>query len=260
MDTPFAFGLLHGFIYAGVGDSSDPSRQPDLVGLEGTATFTATITRQIVTTPGAEMVIVPQAITAQVTAGELMWLGVADVPLVANLDAAGVSLGWQWKVAFNLHSPVDGVHVYLTGWSLDVKVYVTSDSSTITQLTDQAPVVPSGGMTQITKGPKGDKGDTGVTGPQGATGATGAQGPQGVKGDTGATGPQGATGPIGPTGLTGPTGPVGPQGPIGNTGPTGPQGVQGIPGSTATMVGITQTAYDALAVKDPATLYLITGP
>jgi hypothetical protein len=49
-------------------------------------------------------------------------------------------------------------------------------------------------------------------------------------------------------------GPIGPTGPLG---PTGPQGPMGPPGET--WVVMTQTEYDALPVKDPDTLYIITS-
>ena len=60
-------------------------------------------------------------------------------------------------------------------------------------------------------------------------------------------GPQGETGPAGATGATGATGPEGPQGPI------GPQGESGLWWSG------TQAEYDAIPVKDPDTLYVISG-
>jgi hypothetical protein len=107
----------------------------------------------------------------------------------------------------------------------------------------------------------------GDPGPQGPIGATGPQGPQGIQGPIGATGP---IGPQGPIGNTGPQGPQGIQGPIGATGPIGPQGPKGDPGdiqsdttgitgagSVSNLVTISQANYDALAVKDPATLYVI---
>ena len=55
------------------------------------------------------------------------------------------------------------------------------------------------------------------------------------------------SGPPGPPGLQGP---AGPQGPAGQPGPEGPQGQ---------WLRMTQAAYDALPVKDPATLYVIVG-
>lgn len=161
MDIPLPFGLVHGNLYAGVGDTNDAGRAPDMLGLTGTATFTATVDKEIVNTTGSEAIIVPQAIVADVTAGVLSWLGAADVPLTANLDAFGVTLGWQWKVSFNLTNPATTKQVVLKGWNLDVKVYNSADSTTITQLSAQAPVLPPVGNVQITKGPKGDKGDKG---------------------------------------------------------------------------------------------------
>jgi hypothetical protein len=77
-------------------------------------------------------------------------------------------------------------------------------------------------------------------------------GPQGPPGSTGAQGPAGSTGAQGPAGPTGATGPTGSTGPAGGTGPAGPTGETDI-------VSLTQAAYDALAVKDPDTLYVITN-
>jgi hypothetical protein len=149
-DDPRPFGLVHGRIYAGVGDTVDAGRAPDRVGLNGTAVFTANVERVITTTQGSESIDVPQKITAQVTNGALQWLGTDDVPLIANLDAAGNSLGWQWRVDFSLTftDPTTNTasRVTLTGWAFDVKVYnpaaalVNGVNPTITQLTTQAPV------------------------------------------------------------------------------------------------------------------------
>lgn len=55
----------------------------------------------------------------------------------------------------------------------------------------------------------------------------------------------------GPKGDQGDPGPTGPQGPAGVAGPVGPAGAD------AEWVQMTQAAYDALAVKDPDTLYII---
>ena len=71
---------------------------------------------------------------------------------------------------------------------------------------------------------------------QGPQGGQGIQGPQGASGLTGAQGSQGLQGPQGPQGLQGPQGPEG----------------------EVPVVSLTQAAYDALAVKDPDTLYIIT--
>jgi len=70
----------------------------------------------------------------------------------------------------------------------------------------------------------------------------------------------GPTGPAGAQGIVGPTGPAGPAG-LDSTvpGPTGPAGVQGPTGPAAVWVQMTQAEYDALAVKDPNTLYVIVG-
>lgn len=128
-------------------------------------------------------------------------------------------------------------------------------------------------------GPTGAAGDIGATGPAGDTGATGAAGDTGATGpagDIGATGPAGdtgATGPTGPAGDTGATGPTGVAGPTGATGATGPAGAtgavpanvvisdpSGISGATqiTNIVVISQTDYDALATKDPNTIYIIS--
>lgn len=145
MDNPRPFGIVHGLIYAGVGDSADAGRAPDLLGVNGTATFSATVERDIINTPGAEMIILPQNIDAQVKDGHLQWLNADDVPITANLDASGKSLGWQWKVDFDLRDAANKKYT-LTGWRLDVKIYdaaaplVNGVNPTITQLTSQAPV------------------------------------------------------------------------------------------------------------------------
>jgi collagen triple helix repeat protein len=162
----------------------------------------------------------------------------------------------------------------------------------------QGPPGPPGpqGPTGAT-GAQGLTGATGPTGPQGIQGTTGATGAQGPKGDTGATGAQGPQGPTGPPGVnptgnynansvsynvndlvkvagseyrclvayvSGPTQPpsdpthwqvftaAGATGPQGATGAAGPQGPPSV-------VQMTQAAYDALATKDPNTLYVIVG-
>lgn len=139
-DYPGPFGTVHGRIYAAVGDTVDAGRTPDRIGLNGTATFTANIERIVTTTPGSKAIDVPQKIVAQVVNGALQWLGTDDVPLIANLDAGGVSLGWQWRVDWSLTytDPTTNAasRVTLTGWAFDVKV-----NPTITDITDQAPVV-----------------------------------------------------------------------------------------------------------------------
>jgi hypothetical protein len=50
---------------------------------------------------------------------------------------------------------------------------------------------------------------------------------------------------------------LGPPGPTGDPGPQGDVGPPGPPGET--WVEMTQVDYDALATKDPATLYIING-
>ena len=72
-------------------------------------------------------------------------------------------------------------------------------------------------------------------------------------GAPGATGAQGAQGAAGPQGTAGAQGVAGPQGSQGIQGPIGPQGLTGI------WVQMTQAAYNALAVKDANTLYVIVG-
>lgn len=90
--------------------------------------------------------------------------------------------------------------------------------------------------------------NAGAQGPAGPTGATGPTGP------TGLTGPPGSTGPTGPQGVAGAAGATGATGPAGVAGPAGPTGPEG----EVPVVSLTQAAYDALAVKDPETLYIIT--
>lgn len=48
-------------------------------------------------------------------------------------------------------------------------------------------------------------------------------------------------------------------GPPGQPGPVGPPGVPGPPGGPGPWLAMTQAEFDALAVKDPAVLYLIVG-
>lgn len=162
MDNPRPFGLVHGQIFLGVGDSNDAGRAPDLLGLNGTATFTGTIERDLVLTPAAEMIIVPAPVPAPVVNGMVQWGAVNDVPLVANLDAFGNRLGWQWQVDFDLRD-ANNNKVKLTGWRLDVKIwdpnaaFVNGENPTVTQLVAQAPVV-GPNVAQIATGPKGDAG------------------------------------------------------------------------------------------------------
>lgn len=98
-----------------------------------------------------------------------------------------------------------------------------------------------------------------------ATGAPGPPGPAGpastVPGPAGPTGPTGPPGTTGAAGATGPTGPAGPTGPTGSTGASGSQGPQGPAGADGAdnWVQLTQAEYDALPIKDPDTLYVITG-
>lgn len=159
MDTTQPYGLVHGRINLGVGDDVDAGRAPNLVGLNGKASFAATVDKFLVTTPGAEMIIVPSAIVADIVNGALQWLGADDVPLVANLDATGKSLGWQWAVSFTLTNSA-AQPVTLVGWRLDVGVYdanaafVNGQNPTITQLTAQAPVV-SNSVATLAKGDPG---------------------------------------------------------------------------------------------------------
>jgi hypothetical protein len=61
---------------------------------------------------------------------------------------------------------------------------------------------------------------------------------------------------VGIPGQPGPPGPAGPDGLPGSMGPTGPAGP---PGASGVWVSMTQAAYDALATKDPNTLYVIVG-
>ncbi len=109
-------------------------------------------------------------------------------------------------------------------------------------------------------------------------------GPQGPAGQNGTDGAVGPAGPAGQNGAQGPQGPIGPEGPEGPAGPPGTTTWAGITdkpteiaaGTTkaearaavdavgsstiATLWTGTQTAYDAIGVKDPATLYVIQEP
>ena len=128
------------------------------------------------------------------------------------------------------------------------------------------------------QGPVGPQGPQGPAGQNGTDGADGAAGPAGQDGAAGAQGPQGIQGPQGPQGPIGPEGPEGPAGPPGTTtwagitdkpteiaaGTTKAEAraaVDAVGSSTiATLWTGTQTAYDAIGVKDPATLYVIQEP
>lgn len=170
-DYPGPFGLVHGRLYAPVGDTVDAGRAPDRIGLNGTATFTGNVERLVTTTPGSKAIDVPQKIVAQVVNGALLWLGTDDVPLIANLNAAGATLGWQWRVDFSLTftDPTTNAasRVTLTGWALDVKVYdpnaalVNGVNPTITDIADQVPVV-GPNVALIAKGDPGSVVDLGV--------------------------------------------------------------------------------------------------
>lgn len=109
------------------------------------------------------------------------------------------------------------------------------------------------------------------------------EGPQGPQGEVGPAGPQGETGAQGPQGEPGVPGQDGPSayevavaaGYVGTQEEwllslVGPQGPQGEPGETQDLssyiqsdtsikhiVALTQEAYDAIAEKDPQTVYLI---
>jgi collagen triple helix repeat protein len=173
-------------------------------------------------------------------------------------------------------------------FAVDASVSNRLTAATMTLLMNsgaQGPVGPQGPT-----GPTGPQGPAGATGPQGATGPAGPAstvpgpaGPQGPPGPTGADstvpGPQGPQGPAGATGPQGPTGPAGVQGPQGPQGPAGAAdeifvgpsdpGIGGTwefwydndaPTPTpGVWLQMTQAAYDALAVKDPNTLYVIVG-
>ena len=116
------------------------------------------------------------------------------------------------------------------------------------------------------QGPAGQNGTDGAVGPAGPAGQNGAQGPQGIQG------PQGPQGPIGPEGPEGPAGPPGTttwagitdkptEIAAGTTKAEARAAVDAVGSSTiATLWTGTQTAYDAIGVKDPATLYVIQEP
>ena len=115
------------------------------------------------------------------------------------------------------------------------------------------------------KGDKGDKGDTGAQGKEGSQGYTGAQGYEGAQGQRGvqgaigsqgATGTQGSDGPQGIRGETGAQGATGSQGATGAQGYDGAQGVQGDNGGHPII--LTQAEYDALTIKDPTAIYIIS--
>jgi hypothetical protein len=185
---------------------------------------------------------------------------------------------------------LEGANIISSASTMDFKGAGVAVSGT----PGKATITVSAGSGQGLPGPQGPTGPIGPTGPQGLqgtaglngatggtgpTGATGSQGFQGLAGPTGATGPQGATGTIGATGPTGPGGATGITGATGATGPGGiiavyrqPEPPAGAPlGSMwidtdeqlAATTGnpvlvMTQAAYDALGVKDPTTVYVVT--
>ena len=79
-----------------------------------------------------------------------------------------------------------------------------------------------------------------------AIGFTGAQGARGIQGNNGAQGSQGLQGIQGLDGQ------------YAAQGIQGIQGLQGIGGETTKTVSLTKAEYDAIPVKDPDTIYLIT--
>jgi hypothetical protein len=255
MDSPQPFGLVHGLIYAGVGDSADPGRTPDIVGLTGKVTFVGTVTRTIITGVADPMIIVPQSIVATLTDGILYWAGVEDIPLTATLDEAGNSLGWQWKITFQNLTLPDTTLAFLTGWNLDVKVYDPNaaldeygNNPTITDITEQAPAIAPSGNTIITKGPKGD------TGPQGPKGDTGDAVSQDIADAAAAS--ANASAASATNSATSAT----------NSAASATSSASSATDAANTAAAVprwwtgTQTAYNALVTKDPSTLYLITGP
>jgi hypothetical protein len=153
-DDPRPFGLVHGRLNVSVGDTSDAGRAPDRVVVSsGTAVFSANVDMIITNTPGLESVDFPTKISAPINNGALQWgnPAVDDVPLTANVDSTGKSLGWQWTVTLQgmrYSDPTTGQLVSLPAksWPMDVKPYVpsyidpvTGTNTTVTQLTAQAP-------------------------------------------------------------------------------------------------------------------------
>lgn len=173
-DVPLPFGLVVAQIDAAVGDSADPGSAPDAVGLVGTAVFTGSQARFV----AGKTIYIPQKIIAQVNDGVLMYNNEIGVPLTANLDSSGASLGWQWSVSWSLFMPAGGgggAAVVLTGWNFDVKIYNAADQSTITDLTAFTPLIPPVGNSVFVKGDKGDPGDAGTPGEGIPTGGTAGQ-------------------------------------------------------------------------------------
>lgn len=156
------------------------------------------------------------------------------------------------------NKPATGLYISVSGYTIDI-------TKALLITPPQGGIGPQGVQgAQGATGAQGNNGSNGVQGPQGANGlngvdgaqgSTGPQGPQGPQGTNGSNGLEGAQGPQGANGTNGADGSAGPQGNQGPQGATGPQGVQGL---AADWVVMTQAQYNALPVKDPNTLYLIT--
>lgn len=169
MDIPLPFGLVRHRLYAGVGDTADIGRAPDMLGMIGEVDFTCTQTEYVTNPPNASTIVM-QKITGVYVAGVLTYQTQEDVPLTASLNADGTPTGRQWKATYRVTMP-DGTAVVMRGHNFDVPVYdenaeldENGENPTIADLSKfYSPLPPSGNM-QFVKGDKGDKGDPGDPG------------------------------------------------------------------------------------------------
>lgn len=108
----------------------------------------------------------------------------------------------------------------------------------------------------IFDGAPGPQGPPGAPGIQGPPGADGIQGPPGVPGEDGDPGQKGDPGPAGAPGVDGAPGPTAVSADAENVATLGSDSLLYVP---EPWVQMTRAQYDALAVKDPDTMYVIVG-
>lgn len=257
------WGKVVGKIARAYADATDENTLPDVVAATTVrVTFTPTV-RSITYTGGGEPIIIsPEEAVCEVDAtGHLVGPdSKAGVVLMATSGPGMTPQGWAYNVTFT-GAQIPSIRLSLKpGETVNLATALPADPGATRVETPDPETLEAirGLLTQVESllaspgsgiagpvGPKGEKGDPGPAGKDGAPG------PTGPKGDTGSPGPRG------PAGARGPAGPTGPQGP---TGPKGDTGV-GLQTNTGTITHLwtgSQTQYDQLPSKDPATLYFIT--